>query len=465
MFGPVDDLEPVGEDETEGHAVPRLTRAGAAIRGLAIDVTPLRESREFRLLQFGQLISLTGRQVTVVALPIQVYLLTRSSFAVGLISLVQIPPLAFFAIWGGTWADRFDRRKLILLTEFGLAATSVLLLLGAVHGRPPLWYLYLVVIAQTAFFAVNSPTRSAVVPTVVGSERLPAAMALNQVMYNVTQVVGPVVAGFVIAAPANTNTGLAIAYGIDVATFAGSIGMTLALPALPPVRAAGEAVRSGWRAVREGFSFLRGKRVLVSTFAIDLNAMIFGMPRALFPALAVTVFHKGPAAVGLMSAAPAAGAVIGALTTGWVGSVRRQGLFVIWAVAAWGAAITMFGLSGLGGGYFWIGLFFLALAGAADVVSAVFRGTILQQSVPDSLRGRLSATHILVVTGGPRLGDFESGAVAGLAALFLSTADATLFSAVTGGVFCLIGAGIVSMIYPELARYRRPEALSVTSGD
>jgi len=461
----VDDREPVGEDETEGHAVPRLSRAGATIRGLAIDITPLRESREFRLLQFGQLISLTGRQVTVVALSIQVYLLTQSSFAVGLISLVQIPPLAFFAIWGGTWADRFDRRKLILLTEFGLAASSVLLLLGALHGRPPLGYLYAVVIAQTAFFAVNSPTRSAVVPNVVGAERLPAAMALNQVMYNLTQVVGPLLAALVIGYPKNVNTGLAIAYGIDVATFAASIGMTLALPPLPPVRAAGEAVRSGWQAVREGFSFLRGKRVLLSTFAIDLNAMIFGMPRALFPALAVTVFHRGPAAVGLMAAAPAVGAAVGALTSGWVGSVRRQGLFVIWAVVAWGAAITMFGLSGLGAGYFWAGLFFLAAAGAADVVSAVFRGTILQESVPDSLRGRLSAIHILVVTGGPRLGDFESGAVARLATFFMSPADANLFSAISGGVFCLIGAGVISMIYPELGRYRRPEALSVATGD
>jgi MFS family permease len=461
----VDDLEPVGEDETEGHAVPRLGRAGAAIRGLAIDITPLRESRELRLLQFGQVISLTGRQVTVLALAYQVYVLTGSSFAVGLISLVQIPPLAFFSIWGGTWADRFDRRTLILVTEFGLAASSVLLLLGALHGHPPLWYLYVVVVAQTAFFAVNSPTRSAVVPGVVRAELLPAAMALNQVMFQVTQVVGPLAAGLIIGLPSNATTGLAAAYGFDVVTFTASIGMTLALPSLPPARAAGEVVLRGWRAVREGFSFLRAKRVLISTFVIDLNAMIFGMPRALFPALALTVFHAGPLALGLMTSAPAVGAVIGALTTGWVSGVRKQGLFVIWSVVAWGAAITLFGLTGLGSGFFWLGLFFLALAGAADVVSAVFRSTILQESVPDSLRGRLNAINILVVTGGPRLGDFESGAVAGIAKLFMTPADATVFSAITGGVFCLIGVGIVSMIYPELARYRRPEALSVRAGD
>jgi Transmembrane secretion effector len=396
--------------------------------------------------------------VTVLALAYQVFVLTHSSFAVGLISLVQIPPLAFFSIWGGTWADRFDRRKLILLTECGLAASTVLLLLGALHGHPPLWYLYAVVVAQTAFFAVNSPTRSAVVPGMVRPELLPAAMALNQVMYQLTLAIGPVAAGFIIAAPAKVDTGLAIAYGLDVATFAASIGMTLALPPLPPARAAGQVARRGWGAIREGFSFLHGKRVLISTFVIDLNAMIFGMPRALFPALALTVFHEGSRALGLMTGAPAIGALIGALTTGWVGAIRRQGLYVIWAVVAWGAAITLFGLTGLGPGFFWLGLFFLALAGAADVVSAVFRSTILLQSVPDSLRGRLSALNILVVTGGPRLGDFESGAVAGLAALFMSSGEAAVLSAITGGLFCLVGVGAVAMIYPELARYRRPAA-------
>src|SRR5438552_3568798 len=263
---PVDpDREPVTEEETEGHAVPRLSRAGAAVRRMAIDVTPLRESRAFRLLTFGQLISLTGRQVITVALPIQIYLLTHSTFALGL--------------------------------------------------------------------------------------------------------VGPAAAGFIIAAPSSRHAGLALAYGADVATFVASIGTTMALPSLPPHRVAGEPAPTGWRSVKEGFRFLRGKRVLISTFVIDLDAMIFGMPRALFPVLAIAVFHRGPLAVGLLFAAPAAGAVIGALTTGWVGRVRHQGRAVIWAVVAWGAAITLFGFSGR---FFWLGLVLLAVAGAADMVSAVF---------------------------------------------------------------------------------------------
>ena len=449
------DREPVDEGETEGHAVPRLSRAGAAIRRVAIDVSPLRESRAFRLLTFGQLISLTGRQVTTVALPIQIYVLTHSSLALGLVGLVQIVPLAVFSIWGGTWADRFDRRVLIIASECGLAVTSVLLLLGALQGHPSIWYLYAVVALQTAFFGVNFPTRSAVLPSVVGRERLPAALALNQVMYNTTLVVGPAAAGFIIGAASSTSTGLVIAYGLDVATFLASIGTAIALPPLLPERVEGTLQATGWQSVKEGFRFLRGKRVLISTFVIDLNAMIFGMPRALFPVLAAQVFHRGPAAVGLLYAAPAFGAVVGAVTTGWVGRVKHQGMAVIWSVAAWGTTITLFGLSG---SFFWVALLFLAAAGAADMVSAVFRGTILQLSVPDALRGRLSAVHILVVTGGPRLGDFESGGVAALVAPFFATAGgAALFSVITGGLACLAGVGVVALKYPELRRYHAGE--------
>jgi MFS family permease len=308
-----------------------------------------------------------------------------------------------------------------------------------------------VVAVQTAFFAVNSPTRSAVVPTVVARDRLPAALALNQVMYNATLVVGPATAGLIIAAPASTQTGLAIAYATDIATFAASIGTAIALPALRPQRSdeTSEAA-AGWESVKEGFRFLRGKRVLISTFVIDLIAMVFGMPRALFPVLATEVFGRGPAAVGLMYAAPAFGAVVGALTTGWIGRVKHQGQAVLWAVAAWGAIITLFGFSG---SFFWLALFLLALGGAADMISSVFRGTILQLGVPDDLRGRLSAVHILVVTGGPRLGDFESGGVAALVAPFFTAGGAAIFSVVTGGLACLVGTGIVALRYPELRRY------------
>jgi predicted MFS family arabinose efflux permease len=201
------------------------------------------------------------------------------------------------------------------------------------------------------------------------------------------------------------------------------------------------------RAIREGFDFARKHRLIMSTFVIDLIAMIFGLPRVLFPFLIVDQFDRSPEALGLLFAAPAAGALLGALTSGWTGRVRRQGLAVIVSVAAWGVAIAAFGWSGR---WLWLGLGMLALAGWADVISAIFRTTILQMSAPDRLRGRLFAIHILVVTGGPRLGDVEAGVVARLVS--------PTFSVVSGGIACVVGAGLVALLYPEFRRARAPEA-------
>ena len=420
---------------------PPRGRARAAIRRIAIDIEPLRASRDFRLLWFGQLISLTGRQLTVVALPYQVFQLTGSSLAVGLIGLAQVVPLILLSILGGAVADRWDRRTVILWTELGMAATSAALLVGAIHGHPPLWYLYTMTGIQAGLSGLNQPARSASIPMLVVPERLPAAFALNQVMFNTTLVVGPTIAGVILAA--GGENGVAWAYVVDVGTFAASLVATLLLRPLKPQLAEGQTPPSGVQAIKDGFAFLRGKRVLNSTFYIDLIAMIFGMPRALFPALALTVFDVGPGKLGLMYAAPAAGALLGALTSGWLGGVRRQGAAVVWAVAAWGAAIAAFGLLG---SFFWLALVALAVAGAADVVSAVFRSTILQTSVPDSLRGRITAVHIMVVTGGPRIGDVEAGLVAVL--------TTPVFSVVFGGLACIVGAWLIAWRIPELWRYQ-----------
>ena len=413
------------------------------VRGLAVDLTPLRQSRDYRLLWTGELVSTMGRQITVVALPFQVYLQTRSPLAVGLIGLVEVAPLIVSTIAGGAIADRRDRRTLILVTEFGLAATSALLLVGVLLGRPPLWYLYLVAGIAAAIFGVNTPSRSAAVPNLVSRDQLPAALALNQVLFNSSMIVGPSVAGLILGAFANPRMGLAWAYGTDIATFAVAIGAVVRMRPLPPKRDAAEArAATGLKEIQEGFSYLRTQRVLISTFLVDLDAMIFGMPRALFPVLALTVFGVGPRGLGFLYAAPAAGALLGAVTAGWVGRVKHQGRAVVWAVALWGAAITGFGLSGQ---LFGLALLFLAFAGAADVISAVFRGAILQLNVPDSLRGRLSAVHIMVVTGGPRVGDFEAGAVAALVSPW--------FSVVSGGVVCVAGVLVLARLFPELWRY------------
>lgn len=422
-----------------------IGRARATVRRLAIDVSPLRASRDFRLLWFGQLISLTGRQLTVVALQYQVYTLTNSSFAVGLIGIAQLGPLIVLSIAGGAIADRWDRRRVILWTELGMALSSGALLVGAVLGHPPLLYLYAVTGVQAGLSGLNQPARSASIPMLVAPERLPAAFALNQVMFNTTLVVGPLLAGVIIGI-GGTN-GLVWAYGLDVVSFASSLIATVMLRPLKPYLAKGDTAPSGWKAIKDGFAFLRGKRVINSTFSIDLIAMIFGMPRALFPALALTVWGVGAVGLGLMNAAPAAGALVGALTSGWLGGVRRQGAAVVWAVAGWGAAIAAFGL--LGAPFFWLALVALAFAGAADVVSAVFRSTILQTSLPDAYRGRISAVHIMVVTGGPRLGDFEAGLVAKL-----TTPE---ISVISGGLACIVGAFLTAKRVPELWRYRPSE--------
>ncbi|MBI2238591.1 MAG: MFS transporter [Actinobacteria bacterium] len=425
---------------TEPHepTASRTSRLGSLVRTIAVDGTPLRTSRDYRLLWFGELISEAGHQVTVVAMFYQVTTLTNSPAAVGLIGLVQLVPLLVASIGGGSIVDAVDRRKLLIVSQIGFALSSSILLAGALAGRPPLALIYGAAALSAGLSGIDSPTRSAMIPRLVGKDLLPAAVALNQVMWNTTAVVGPAIGGIVIG-----RLGLSWAYGIDVVTYGATLVAALLMRPMTPSLDHGEEPAAGWAAVKEGFRYLKGRRVLQSTFTIDLIAMIFGMPRALFAILAATQFHRGPEVVGLLFSAPAVGALIGALTAGWVGGVRRQGRAVIVAVAVWGAGITGFGLAGSN---LVLGLGFLAVAGAADVISAVYRSTILHLSVPDALRGRLSGIHIMVVTGGPRVGDLEAGLVA---AAFTPT-----ISVVSGGLLCIAGAALVAALAPEFARYR-----------
>jgi len=416
------------------------------LRRVVADLTPLRTSRDFRILWIGLFVSELGFQFTLVATYIQVTKLTGSAAAVGVIGLVGFGGLVAGSLVGASFLDAFDRRKILVWSQLGFMSAVALLLAGAVHGHPPIVLIYLAVALLAFVSAIEAPTRSAMTPRLVGRELVPSALALNQVIWNATGLVGPAIAGVVIA-----RSGLAWAYAIDLVTYVAMLAAAFMVRPMLPERSEGattgsEGATTGWAAVKEGYRFVRVRRILRATFEIDIIAMVFGMPRALFPLLAVTQFHAGPEVVGLLFAAPAVGALFGALTTGWVKHVRRQGLAVIWSVVLWGAGIAAFGLVG---DRLWLGLFFLAFAGAADVISAVFRSTILQLSVPDSLRGRLSGIHILVVTGGPRLGDLEAGLVA---AAFTPT-----FSVVSGGIACIVGAGLLAWHVPELRRYRAGE--------
>jgi MFS family permease len=423
---------------TAGPAGPgRLRRAGGVMRTLAMDAAPLRRSPPFRRLWLGQAVSLTGSQMTAVALPVQVYALTRSSFDVGLLGLAALVPLVASGLLGATLVDAVDRRRLALVTSTLLLLVSAALLGLAASGVRTAWPLYLVIAVQSALVGVDSPARQTFTPRLVEPDLLPAANGLNQIAFNAATTLGPLLAGLLIA-----TVGLRWAYAVDVASFLAALASLAQLQAMPPQ---GGGTRAGMLSVVEGLAFLRSRRDVMMTFVVDLVAMIFGMPRALFPALAVHQFHHGPGLVGVLYSAVAVGALVGAGFGGWFGRVRRQGLAVLLAVAVWGLAITGFGLVHA----VVPALLLLAAAGAADMVSAVFRNTILQVATPDELRGRMSGVFTAVVAGGPRLGDLESGSVATL------TSNAT--AVVSGGVACLVGVGLLALAAPSFRRYRSPE--------
>ncbi len=418
-------------------------------RSVVADVTPLRVSPAYRRLWFGLGISNIGQQMTAVAVAWQVYVITHSSLMVGLVGGFALVPLVVFGLYGGAIADVVDRRKLMLWTSIGLATMSAVLLAQALADLGSVWLLYLVVALQSAFFAVNNPARASSIPRLVGLELLPAANALQQVTWNLGFTLGPLLGGLLIA-----KVGLGAAYGLDLVTFTAALYAVLRLPSILPDGAAGR--RAGFASVLEGLRFLRGRKDVLMTFLVDINAMVFGMPRALFPAVAGLFYAGGAGVAGLLASAPAVGAVLAALLSGWLGRVRRQGLAVLLAVTVWGGAIVVFGLVPL----LWFGLLMLALAGAADMVSAVFRSTILQTATPDALRGRLQGVFIVVVAGGPRLGDVESGTVASI--------FGERVSIVSGGLLCILGVVVLAMLFPSFARYRSdvaaPSAVELSDG-
>jgi len=401
-------------------------------RRIAADVTPLRESHDYRRWWFGYSVSFTGTQLTQFAIPVQVYVLTKSSFDVGLVGLVVFVPLVTMGLVGGAIADAVDRRRLTLITGTALMVLSVVLTVQAAVGAK-LWLLYVVAGVQGAFSAVDSSARGAILPRLVRREMLPAANALGQLGFNTGLSVGPLLGGLLVG-----TLGFEWAYGLDTVTFLAVLYGVWRLPPMPPE---GGGSRAGVASVLEGLRFLGPRKNVLMTFLVDINAMVFGMPRALFPAIAATWFHGGAGTVGLLAAAPPIGALLGAATSGWTGRVRRQGFAVLVSVAVWGGSIALFGFTRT----LWVALLLLAVAGAADMVSAIFRNTILQVSTPDALRGRLQGVFIVVVTGGPRLGDVEAGSVA--------AAYGSQVSVVSGGLACVAGVALLAAMFPTFAKY------------
>jgi MFS family permease len=403
---------------------------------IAVDTRGLRESRDFRLLTIGSIVTGLGTQAALVALPYQVYVITHSAFLTGLLGAAELGPLIGLSLFGGALADMFDRRRLLLATQVALVAVASGLAAAALAGTPPLWLLYLLAGLSTAASAVERVTRSAMVPNLVSPERLRGALSLTFGLYQLTMVVGPGLGGVLIEA-----AGVQAAYIADAISCGGMVLTAYLMRPQPPKRDELEEREPIFRSIATGLRFVRQERALVGSFVIDLCAMTFGMPRALFPVLSLTVYHAGASGTGALFSAVAAGATVAALTTGWLEHARWLGRIVLGAVTVLGLAIAAAGVTS----ELVVAIALLATAGAADSISAVCRSTISQTLTPDRLRGRMSSVFSLVVASGPRLGDIESGTVA--------AATTPRASVISGGLACVASVAAVAVLFPELARY------------
>jgi MFS family permease len=421
-----------------GAPVPEPVPERVRRRGWTIDTTPLRNPG-YRRLFWGIATTTVGQQMTMVAVPFQVYALTGSSFMVGITSMVALVPLIVFGLLGGAIADAMDRRRLLVITSVGAAVTSALLAAQALlPGGGNLVLLWVLTAAVSAFTAVNSPTRYAVLPALVGPAGVPAANALAMTVRQIGVIVGPLVAGLLIGLGS-----LFTAYAVDAVGFLVAVLLLRGLPALPPGPDAGP-LRLGAtvRGVGEGFTFLRTQPVLLMTFVVDIIAMLFAWPQAVFPELSETRFEGSPNALGWLFAGISIGALAMGLTSGWVSKVDRQGAVVIVSIAVWGVAIIGFGYAPT----LWLAVLCLAVAGAGDMVSAVLRSAMLQLAAPEEMRGRMQGVFIVVVTGGPRLGDLRAGG--------LASAAGVTFAMASGGVLVVLAMVAVALLVPSFWLFR-----------
>jgi hypothetical protein len=411
------------------------------LRSVALDVSPVRESRKFRILTGGQIVSGLGAQAALVALPYQIFVISHSAALVGLLGAFELGPMIVASLVGGALNDRLDRRRLLAVSQVGVIATAAALCAVSLAGDPPVLVVLVLGGLLAGSVALDNVSRAAIVPGMLETRLLRPGLAFSYGIEQVTGIIGPALGGLLIAAG-----GVAVAYGTDAVTCLALLAAAVAIgpqrPAFveehPPIR----------RSIADGLRFVRHNNALSGSFVIDLVAMTFGMPRALFAVLALTVYGAGASGTGLMYAAVAAGGTLAVLSSGWTLRVRRLGRVVIVAVLMWGAAIAGAGLlRSLGPA-----LVLFTLAGWADGISAVCRTTINQTVTPDELRGRMSAAYMLVVTSGPRFGDIESGLVAGL--------TSALTSVVTGGLACIAGVGVVVLAFPQLAAFDADEALT-----
>ncbi len=414
-------------------------------RRLLADTRPL-ANPHFRRLWLANIVTVVGAQLTVVAVPAQIYGMTGSSAYVGLTGVFGLVPLVVFGLWGGALADVFDRRTLLMVTTVGLILTSAGFWLQAALGAEDVWLLLSLFAVQQAFFAVNQPTRSALLPRLLDTKLLPAANSLNMTVMQAGGIAGPLVGGALIPL-----VGFSWLYLLDTITLFATLGAVVGLPALPII---GATVAPGLGAVIDGFRYLRTQPVLMMSFVVDIIAMVFGMPRALFPEMAHLDFggpSEGGLAFALLFAAIPAGAVIGGVLSGWVSHVERQGLAVVVAILVWGLAMVGFGVAAMfaslaPGAMLVVAVLMLAVGGAADMTSAAFRTSMLQSAAADEVRGRLQGIFIVVVAGGPRIADVGHGAAA--------AATGAAVAAAGGGVLVIVVTVVAALAVPAFVRYR-----------
>ena len=416
------------------------------VRGLLADTAPL-SNPPFRRLWMANIVTVIGAQLTVVAVPAQIYTITGSSAYVGLTGVFGLVPLIVFGLWGGALADVFDRRSILYATTLGLIVSSAAFWAQAAAGVDSVWLLLSLFAVQQAFFAINQPTRSAVLPRLLPPHQLPAANALTMTVMQAGAIAGPLVGGVLIPV-----LGFSALYAVDTVTLFATLWAVIRLPALPIEGAPAGA--PGLRAVMDGFAYLRGHPVLLMSFVVDIIAMVFGMPRALFPEIAHQSFGgpvDGGLAFALLFAGIPAGAVLGGVLSGWVSRVRRQGRAVIGAVLVWGLAMAAFGGAvGLAPRaqqlMLLVAVFMLVVGGAADMSSAAFRTSMLQSAGSDAVRGRLQGVFIVVVAGGPRIADVLHGGAAALVG--------TAVTAAVGGLLVVVLVGWCAHASPTFFRYR-----------
>jgi MFS family permease len=418
--------EPTPVDEP-GHTV------GSRLRGIGPDTRPL-GIPAYRRLFLGQVVTVIGAVLTTVAVQQQIFDITQSSAWVGIASLVALVPLVVFGLLGGAIADTYDRRKLLMITSVGIALTSIGLWIGALAKSESVWVVLILLAVQQGFFAVNQPTRSAIVPRIVPIDMVPAANALSMTVFSLGVFVGPLLVGILIPI-----VGLPWLYFIDALTLVAILYAVVKLPPIPPL---GE--HRGRAKVLDGIKYLRLKPLLLMTFVVDIIAMVFGMPRALFPQMAQETFGGpvgGGLALGMLNAGLAIGSLIGGLTGGWIHRIYRQGIAIVVAILLWGLSMTLFGTTSV----LWLAVLYLAIGGWADLVSAVYRSTILQVTATDEMRGRIQGVFTVVVAGGPRLADLVHGVVA--------DATSTQFAVIGGGLATIVLTLVAALLGRSLWRY------------